>query len=156
MKIVRISKGKAVSLPLRLGAVAITIFSIIKVVDLLSESLSIFVILILCCFVPAIWFATNVIIINEENKTIFDGIWTMGKKLGKPVKYNKLEEVFIEKIRTKKTVYSLPNKQNIISDHEYRAYLKLSNGKKYFLLSHPLKNRIEEKVTKINKKLELN
>lgn len=96
------------------------------------------------------------IIINEEKKTIFDGVWTMGRKLGKPVEYTAIEKIFIHKVKTKQTMYSLSNKQNILANHEYRAYLKLDNGDKYYLLSHPLEERVEEKVTKIRKKLAIN
>ncbi len=124
--------------------------------DWLPEPWSIIVAMAICTFLPAIWFATKVIIINEENKTIFDGAWTMGRKLGKPVKYDGIEKIFINKVKTKQTMYSLSNKQNILANHEFQAYLKLINGDKYYLFSHPLEERVEEKVTKIRLKLGLN
>ena len=122
----------------------------------LSEPWSIIVAIAISTFLPALWFATHIIIINEEDKTIFDGVWTMGCKLGKPVSYEAIEKIFINKVKTRQTVYSLSNKQNIVANHEYRAYLKLSNGDKFFLISHPLEQTIEKKVTKIRKKLEIN
>lgn len=124
--------------------------------DWLAEPWSILIAMLICTILPALWFATNVIIINEEKKTIFDGVWTMGRKLGKPVEYAAIEKIFIHKVKTKQTMYSLSNKQNILANHEYRAYLKLDNGDKYYLLSHPLEERVEEKVTKIRKKLAIN
>ncbi|MEO9485796.1 MAG: hypothetical protein ABJG47_20230 [Ekhidna sp.] len=156
MKIIRISKGKAVNLPIRfLGALLMVVITV-KLVDWLPEPWSIVSAIAIATFLPALWFATNVIIIDAEKKTIYDGIWTMGRKLSKPVKYEAIEKIFINKVKTKQTMYSLSNKQNIIANHEYRAYLKLVSGEKFFLLSHPLEERIEEKVTKIKKKLDIN
>lgn len=156
MKIIRISKGKAVGLPIRFVAAILMVVLTIKLVDWLPEPWSIIIAIVISTFLPALWFATNVIIINEEDKTIFDGVWTMGRKLGKPVSYEAIEKIFINKVKTKQTMYSLSNKQNIVANHEYRAYLKLSNGDKFFLISHPLEETIEKKVMKIRKKLEIN
>ncbi|MEO9870223.1 hypothetical protein [Ekhidna sp.] len=153
MKIIRINKGKAVNLPIRFVSIILMVIVTIKLMYELPEPWSILVAIIVSSFVPAIWFASNVIIINEENKTLYDGVFAMGRKFGKPTKYDSIEKIFINKVKTKQTMYSLSNQQNIVSNHEYRAYLKLDNGDKYFLLSHPLEERVEEKVTKISKKL---
>ena len=156
MKIIRISKGKTVPLSIRLIVIAIAVFLIVKIVILLPEVLAIILIILLSSLIPTFWFATNIIVINDEEKTIYDGIWAMGKRLGKSERYDALEGIMIEKIKTRETVYTLSNKQNIVANHEFRAYLKTTNGGNYFLLSHPLKERLEVKVTKIKKKLEIN
>ncbi len=80
----------------------------------------------------------------------------MGRKLKRPSKYTSINEIIIRKIKTKRTVYTLSNKENIVADHEFRAILKLENDEEYFLFSHPLKDRVDKKVTKIKKKLEIN
>ncbi len=80
----------------------------------------------------------------------------MGRKLKKSSNYTSLSEIIIRKVKTKRTVYTLSNKENIVADHEFRAILKLENDEEYFLFSHPLKDRVDEKVTKIKKKLEIN
>ncbi|MEQ6167684.1 hypothetical protein AAOE16_10860 [Ekhidna sp. MALMAid0563] len=153
MKIVRINKGKVVNLPIRLVSAIIMVVITISLMDALPEPWSIFIAIALASFLPGIWFASYVIIINEEKKTIFDGIWTMGHKFGKPIKYESIEKIFINRVKTKQTMYSLSNRQNVVTDHEYRAYLKLDNGEKFYLLSHPLEETVEEKVTKIREKL---
>lgn len=155
MKIVRINKGKAVNLPFRFLAVIVMVFLTITLMDALPEPLSIFIVIIIASLLPAIWFATKVIIIDEEHKTIFDGVWTMGKKLGEPANYDSIEKIFINKVKTSQTMYSLSNNRNVVTNHEFRAYLKLSNGDKYLLLTHPLEERVKEKVTKIKQKLDL-
>ena len=80
----------------------------------------------------------------------------MGRKLKRPSKYTSINEIIIRKIKTKRTVYTLSNKENIVADHEFRAILKLENDEEYFRFSHPLKDRVDKKVTKIKKKLEIN
>ncbi|WP_425390347.1 hypothetical protein [Ekhidna sp.] len=155
MKIVRINKGKVVRLPIRLFSVLAIVFITIKLMDALPEPWSIFIAIGIASILPAIWFASYIIIINEEKKTIFDGIWTMGRKFGAIKKYDTIEKIFINKVKTKQTMYSLSNRQNIVSNHEFQAFIKLDDGEKYFLISHPLEERIEEKVTIIREKLGL-
>ncbi len=123
--------------------------------DALPEPWSIFITIIIASFLPAIWFASYLIVIDDENKTLFDGVWTMGRRFGKTIKYQSIDKIFINKVKTKQTMYSLSNNQNIVSNHEFQAYIKLDNGVKYYLLSHPLEKRIHENVTKISQKLGL-
>ncbi len=144
------------NLPIRLVSAIIMVVITISLMDALPEPWSIFIAIAIASFLPGIWFASYIIIVNEEKKTIFDGIWTMGHKFGKPIKYESIEKIFINRVKTKQTMYSLSNRQNVVTDHEYRAYLKLDNGEKFYLLSHPLEETVEEKVIKIREKLGLN
>jgi len=153
MKIIRIHKGKVFPLPFRLVAVAVVMVSVIKIMDTLPEPWSIFLSILVAALLPATWFATHVIIINEENKTIFDGAWIMGFKIGKLHSYHQIEKIFINSVKTSQTMYSLSNQKNVVTDREYRAYLKVDDGTKFFLVSHPLEDRLKEKVTKIREKL---
>ena len=156
MRIIRINKGKAIKLPVRLVAVAAVITLTIKAVDWLPEPWSILSVIVISALLPGLWFATKVIMINEEEKTIFDGVWTMGLKFSKTRGYDAIEEIRLEKAKIKPTVFSISKKENILIDHEYRAFLILTNGDEYYLLSHPIKERVEEKLTKIRKKLAIN
>ncbi len=153
MEIIRINKGRAVNLPIRLVGIVVVAVITIKLMDSLSEPWSILIAILIASFLPALWFSFNVIIIDMNKKEIFDGVWTMGKRLGKPTPFNEIEKIFINKVKTKKTMYSISNQQNIVTNHEFRAYLKLDNGEKLFLISHPIEDTLEEKVTKIRKKL---
>ena len=153
MEIIRINKGRAVNLPIRLVGIIVVAVVTIKLMDSLPEPWSILIAILIASFLPALWFSFNVIIIDMDKKEIFDGVWTMGKRLGKPIPFNEIEKIFINKVKTKQTMYSLSNKQNIVTNHEFRAYLKLDNGEKFFLISHPVEDTLEEKVTKIRKKL---
>lgn len=155
MKIVRINKGKVVNLPIRLVSAVTMVIITISLMDALPEPWSIFIAIAIASFLPGIWFASYVIIIDAEKKTIFDGIWTMGHKFGKPVSYQSIEKIYVNRVKTKQTMYSLSNRQNVLTDHEYRAYIKIDTGEKFYLLSHPIEEKMEEKVTKIREKLGL-
>lgn len=101
------------------------------------------------------WFATNVIAIDMTKHQLFDGVWMMGFKIGEKITFASINKIFINKIKTKQTLYSISNKQNIIVNHEYRAYIEIESGEKFFLFSHPLKERAEEKITEIKNKLRI-
>lgn len=153
MKIVRINKGKSLPLIVRIIALVIVGFSITKTFQLVQEPLSIFIAIGISILLPALWFATNLIVIDHKRKTLFDGIWTMGFKIGKNIPYQGDPSISLEKIKIAKKVYSLPDNKNIITDHEYRAMIELKDGKKYYLFSHPLEERANEKLIKIRNKL---
>ncbi|MEO1254004.1 MAG: hypothetical protein AAFY41_03825 [Bacteroidota bacterium] len=153
MRIIRINKGRTISLPIRLLGVFGILMLITTAMINLSEAWAILVSIILASFFPALWFSFNVIIIDAENQEVFEGVWTMGKRFGKPVPFNKIEKIFINKVKTRQTIYSLSSKQNIVANHEFRAYLKLDNEEEYFLISHPIKERAQDKVSEIKRKL---
>lgn len=153
MKIVRINKGKSLPLIARIIGLLIVGFSITRTFQLVEEPLSILLAIGISIVLPALWFATNLIVIDHERKTLFDGIWTMGFKIGKNTHYKEIQSLSLEKIKTPKRVYSLPNNKNIVTDHEYRATIELNDGKKYYLFSHPLEKRANEKLIKIRNKL---
>jgi len=101
MKIVRINKGKVVNLPIRLVSAVIMVVITISLMDALPEPWSIFIAIAIASILPGIWFASYVIIITQVKKTLFDGIWTMGHKFGKPIKYDSIEKIFINQVKTK-------------------------------------------------------
>lgn len=155
MRIVRINKGKAIGLPVRLLLTAGMIVMSIYLMNLLPEPWSILVVMIVATIFPGIWFASKVIIVDEERKRLFDGVWTMGCRLGPTLQYGTIEDIAVEKEKIKPTLFSLPDNKDVVVNHEFRAYITLSTGEKYYLLSHPLEDRIHEKVTKIRKKLRM-
>ena len=124
-----------------------------KTLTIQPEYLAIILTIICSMMVPAIWFAANIITIDMEKKEIHDGVWTLGRKFGRSVKFNSIDKFFINKVKTKQTMYSLSNNQNISTNSEYKAFVKLDNGDKYFLFSHPLEERAMEKLNQAKKKL---
>ena len=153
MKVLKINKGKAIPLPFRFFSVIVLAFIIIKSMQSLEEPWSIIVSIILSMILPAIWFATNIIAIDMSAKSIFDGTWIMGFRVGKPIPFDSIEKIYINKVKTSQTTYSLANNKSVVTNHEYRAYLKTNSGEKFYLFSHPLEEKAREKVLKAQQKL---
>lgn len=156
MKVVRINKGKAIPWHIRLVGVIICVIICINTLKIQPEFLAIISTIICSMLVPAIWFASNIITIDANKKEIHDGVWTLGKKFGKPEKFKTIDKFYINKVKTKQTMYSLSNNKNVIANSEHKVFLKLDNGDKYFLFSHPLEERAKEKLDEVKKKLQFN
>ena len=153
MRILRINKGKTFPLASRLVNIALTIVGIIKILQLVEAPYSLLLTILLSLVPPAIWFATNIIIINAEENKVFDGIWVMGYKIGQSTPYDSIEQFEVEKKSIKKTLFTLPNNQNLLTNHEYRLHLRVSPENRYYLLSHPLEETINKKIRKMKEKL---
>lgn len=155
MRIIKVNKGKTIPFPIRFVCALFIVLGIIEVLRNLAEPWSILIAILLSFILPGVWFATNIIIIDLEKKALFDGVWTLGVKMGKSVSIEGVDKLYLNKVKTKQTLYSLSNQQNVIANHEFQAYLKVQSGETYFLFSHPIEERAEEKLTKIRKKLKL-
>lgn len=155
MKVVKINKGKAIAWHIRLVGVIIAIIICMSTLKLQPESLAIILTILCSILVPAIWFASNIITIDLEKKEIHDGVWVLGRKFGRSEKFDNIDKLFLNKVKTKQTMYSLANNQNISTNSEYKAFVKLDNGNKYFLFSHPLEERAEEKLRELRQKLQI-
>ena len=155
MRIVRIHQGK--TLPLQFRIVIAMILGILVVVsmDQLPQPYSIAAAIALSALVPAAWFATDLLKIDLEANKIFNGAWVMGFKFGKETPITSIEKIFINRIKTKQTIYSLANNKNVSTHYKYQSYLKLSTGEKFFMVSHPSKNRMIEKSKQAIHKLGL-
>lgn len=128
---------------------------IVVSMDQLASPYSIAVAIALSTLVPAAWFATDLLIIDLEENKIFNGTWVMGFKFGQITPVSSIEKIFINRIKTKQTVYSLANNRNVSTNYEYHAYLKLDTGDKFFMVSHPLADRIIKKSKQVVHKLRL-
>lgn len=153
MKVVRINKGKAIPWTFRFLGTAIILIGCSGALQLQPEFLAIISTIILSIGAPAIWFAAHIISIDPIEKTIHDGVWTLGRKFGKPEKFNAIEKIYVNKVRTKQTSYSLANNQHMVANTEYKAFIKTDDGSKYFLFSHPLEEKVNEKVAEVRKKI---
>lgn len=154
MRRTRINQGKTFSLSLR---IIISIFSIsmmIWVFKSIGAPWSIPIAILVSFVPPAAWFSTKIFEIDPNRKKIFIGSWSMGFRFGKWIQFKEIE-IKIQKARIKKTEFSLPDGSRMITDQEYQAILKTNANESFYLLGHPLKERIEEKIQTLRKKLEL-
>ena len=155
MKIMRIHQGKSLPLPFRFLMAMVFGVLIIASIQQLAWPYSIAFAMVLSTLAPAVWFATNILIINMEEREIFNGVWVMGFKFGRITPVTSIEKVFVNRIKTKQTMYSLANSKSILTNYEYRSFLKLASGEKFFMVSHPRKERIIEKSQQVIHKLGL-
>lgn len=103
---------------------------------------------------PATWFATRILEIDPTNNLLFVGSWCMGFRKGRKIVFKKFE-ITDQEARIKRTAFSLPDGKEIVTDREFRAVLTLETGESFHLVGHPIKERIEEKIQVLNKKLGL-
>ncbi|MBC6427609.1 MAG: hypothetical protein GDA51_14355 [Ekhidna sp.] len=155
MKIVSIHQGKTLPLPLRFFIAMIPGALVVISMNQFAQPYSIVLAIALSALVPAVWFATDILTIDLEEKKIFNGAWVMGFKFGRVTSVTSIEKVFINRIEIKQTIYSLANNKNISTNYEYHTFLKLDSGEKFFMFSHPVRERIIEKAKQAIHKLEL-
>jgi len=121
----------------------------------LPENPAILIAILLSFLFPMIWFSNKILTIDNDSKEIHQGYWIMGYKTGKPKKYQSLDKVFINKVKTSQSMYSQTNRGHTMKGVEYHAYLKYDGEKKLFLASDPMEKKLEQKMTKISEKLGL-
>ncbi|MFK7951418.1 MAG: hypothetical protein AB8B73_01125 [Ekhidna sp.] len=155
MKVVKINKGKTIAFHIRFAGIIVAIAICMKLLTIQPMNLAILLTIPFTMLVPAIWFASNIITIDMDKMEIHDGVWVLGRKFGKPEKFNSIDKFFMNKVKTRQTMYSLSNNQNISTNSEFKVFVKLNNGDKYFLFSHPLEERVEEKLNEVKLKLGL-
>jgi len=155
MRIVRIHQGKTFSLQLRLIVALFLGVSMVLIMEQIHQPYSIGIAIILSALIPAAWFTTNILTIDLEKCRIFVGIWVMGFKFGKETSFYTIEKILIKKLKTTQKLYSLANNLNIITRYEYHAFLKLDSDELFFLVSHPIEERIIEKCQQAIRKLRL-
>jgi len=155
MRIIRISQGKAFSLHFRLVTVVILCLLIVGTIVGIPQPFSMVFVIVLSSLVPAVWFSSKILSVDLEENKVFKGSWVMGFKFGREEAINSIEKISIEKVQTGKTIYSLSNNQNLVTDKVYEAYLKTESGEKFFLVSHPVKETIIKKAIQVIRKLGL-
>ena len=154
MKTVRINQGKSLHVGLRILVTLASIILMVLSFKVISEPWSILVAILLSLISPAAWFATKIFEIDPTKKKLFKGSWFMGFRLGDWFEFKDLD-IMTKKTRIKKTEFSLPDGKKLFTNQEYQVFL-LADSEEHYLFGHPLKERIDEKIQTLNKKLELN
>lgn len=150
-----INQGRSVPLTFRLVGMLIVFAVVVFAMNNLPEMFAILSAILLSLLVPMLWFSFQIITIDPETKEIHYGTWLMGYKTGKPRKYNSLEKIFINKVKTSQKMYSQANHGHTTRGVEFHAYLKYDEDKKIFLASDKDEKKLEDQMIKIRKKLGL-
>ena len=121
------------------------------------EIYAILISIFLSFLVPPLWFSSTILTINLETKEVHLGTWIMGWKTGRTESFNHIEKIFINKVKTTQKMHRYGtggvHEQTGV---EYRAFVKLDNIEKYFLISNKSEKKVEKKVVEIKKKLGIN
>jgi hypothetical protein len=152
---VMINQGRSVPLTFRFVGLLAIVALIILALENLPEMYAIILAILLSLLVPLLWFSFQILTVDTDNKEVHDGIWLMGYKTGRPKKFNAIDTIFINKVKTSQSMYSQANRQHTSRGIEYHAYLKFDNEEKYFLLSNKNEKKLEDKLIKIRQKLGL-
>ena len=149
-----INQGRALPLTLRVVGVGIVLVAVVKIMQHFPESYAIPIAIALSFLAPMIWFSSTILTINLETKEIHLGTWIMGLKTGRPESFDHIEKIFINEVKTiqKMQRYGTGGVYEK-RDVEYRAFIKLDNEEKYFLISHRSEKKVEKRVADIKKKL---
>ena len=153
MRTVRIHQGKTFSLGIRLLIAIISMGVIFLLLRTFPSLWAIGISIGFSLIPPAGWFATRILEINPVNKQLFIGSWCMGFRVGRRIHFQELE-IKSSVAKIKRTAFSLPDGE-IITNKEYRATLHIETGESFHLVGHPVKERIEEKIHILCKKLGL-
>ncbi len=154
MRIVRIKHGKSLPFAVRFIFIGLICFLIFLIFNYLAPEFSIPTAMLVASLAPAFWFSTKIFIIDLEAKRLFKGFWSMGIRNGKWISFKSIS-FNIEKKKTKKTIYRLPDMGQVITDHEFISYVITDKGEKFYLFSHPEKDRSEQKLNSVKQKLGL-
>lgn len=155
MKVVKVNKGRVVPPTARVVLSFLVVGSVWLSLKFVQPTYAIFLAMLVSLLLPAVWFSFYLIVVNLDKEEIFDGIWLMGRRFGRPERFSEVRDVLVKKVGTKPTIYTLSDNKQISTREEYRAYLSLKDGREYFMFSHPLEEEAVQKVKRIKQKLQL-
>ena len=84
--------------------------------------------------------------IHTEDKWLLVYVWILGIKSGKPVHYNHIDKIYINRVLQSRGVSSYTGHRNEVRETLYKAYLKLDNGEKVHLDTDKDEAKLAERV----------
>ncbi|MBV6645941.1 MAG: hypothetical protein KI790_10850 [Cyclobacteriaceae bacterium] len=105
--------------------------------------------------IPIIWSTRYILEIDVEKKLIHDTTWILGKKLGKPDSYERLNKIFVNKVNTSQRMTSYGGNVHTARDTSYTAFLLYDEHKKVELQTSKDKENLMSKVKAVADKLAL-
>lgn len=98
-----------------------------------------------------------ILVIDVKKKLIHEYTWILGLKFGTIKHYNRLEKIFINRVKlVMKNQYGpAVNYRNIDSDLVgnyclFKSFLKIEDGTKIFFIADPSKTRLIKKLKRLN------
>lgn len=150
-----VNQGRSIPLTFRFVGMLFVFGLIAYLINTLPETIAIIAAILLSLLIPLLWFSFQILTIDTGTNEIHYGTWLMGYKTGKVRSFGSIEKFYINQVSTSQNMYSQTNRGHTVRGIEYHAFIKLDDGEKYFLTSDKDEKKLEEKVTKIREKLDL-
>lgn len=103
---------------------------------------------------PLVWSMYYLLEIDPENKTISETTWIAGFEKSNPIPYEEIEKIFINETRQQQQMTSWAGQVRTSRFKEMVAFLKLSDGRKYYLFSATDAEDIRKKIEPVQQKLQ--
>lgn len=143
-KRVRLGKGKAIPLGIRIGTLALLVYLFIFLRENLDMTSFIITGVLVSPVLPAMWTAQRIIEIDNENKKIHRYWWILGRKFGKNDPFRIVNKVVLESMHSSK----------IPTEEIYIGYLVIDDQVRIGLTRSREKDQLLTKLEKVAESLE--
>jgi hypothetical protein len=154
MRKVRINQGRIVPFQFRIVVTALIFFGMAGALLNLSQMPAIGICILLGTFMPVVWSMYYILEIDPESKTISEITWIAGFQKPKRTPFESIEKIFINETRQQQQMTSWAGQVRTSRFKELVAYLKLEDGRKFYLLSAADAVDMRSKIEPLSKKLD--
>lgn len=151
----RFSQGSVVMLHFKFAITLFVVFSVLVINELFLGFVTSMIAMILVLALIPTWFSRYVLEIDVENRTYADLIQILSLSWGKKVAFGPVEKIFINECQVGQTIHRYSTgAPATFRSMEYKAFLKLQNGDKVFLLSKMEPERLKESIAGLASELQ--
>jgi len=154
MNKVRINQGRVLESSHRYMFSLLLICGMIASIVAVNNILGFIIMFVLSFLLILIWTSFYILEIDVENKTYADLTSVFGRKFGKAVAFDEIENVFIKSSVVSQTIHGFGPNSYEKKNYEFDAYLKFTNGEKLFLVSDEDEKELRKRLKPVLKKLE--
>ena len=150
---IEINQGPVLTFNMRVGAVIILAFGVWIIFNALYSIAGLIIAVLLIGIGFSCWMMFYRFDIDPDNKTYHDYIAILSFKTGKPVKFQSVEKIYINKINQ---VSNFMSRGRTLDIHTsvYKAFIKFDSGEKFHLDNDPDKGRLLLRIRRYADKLE--
>ncbi|MEQ8580159.1 MAG: hypothetical protein RIC30_06305 [Marinoscillum sp.] len=153
MNKIRINQGRILPWQFRVVGTLIVLGSMAFALLRLSEFPAIIICIAISFLIPAMWSAYYILEIDPEQKTISEISWILSYKNGKTKPFREVEKIFVNETKKAQQMTSWAGQVRTSKFQEYMAFLKLTDGDKYFLISDQDPDKLLKRLAPISEKL---
>lgn len=151
---VKIGRGRVVPLTFRVVGTVFIMLLFFVLFENTSEIMAVGLGIPFSMTLPLLWTSRYITEINPERKVVFEYIWMMGFKVGRPQPYVQLEKIFVNTVGMAQRMTSYGGSVHTSRFLEYKAYLKYDQNKLEIFDGRDREKTLES-MQKISKKLNI-